>query len=158
MYRRTIWKDHVAGVQEGTDLNAANLNNIEAGVMEADALAAFQASSQQVADSIVEQCFEGMWRWRKWKSGIVELWCNTTVDSVNDKTWGNEYASAIINISFPFNVYNTNIQGMSTDFFTVCNATSGADGTGFAFRLKRTENKCDQKGIAVQFNICGSWK
>lgn len=44
MYKRTIWQDHVEGVQEGTDLNAANFNNIEAGVMEADALSALNAA------------------------------------------------------------------------------------------------------------------
>jgi hypothetical protein len=44
MYKPTIWQDHVEGVQEGTDMNAANFNNIEAGVMEASALAALNAA------------------------------------------------------------------------------------------------------------------
>lgn len=43
MYNRTIWKDHVEGVQEGTDLSAANMNNIEARVMENSALTALNA-------------------------------------------------------------------------------------------------------------------
>lgn len=43
MYKRTIWQDHVEGIQEGTDMNAANFNNLEAGTMEANALAAFNA-------------------------------------------------------------------------------------------------------------------
>ena len=43
MYKRTLWQDHVEGVQEGTPLSAANLNNIEAGTMEANALAALNA-------------------------------------------------------------------------------------------------------------------
>ena len=44
MYKPTIWQDKVEGVQEGTDMNAANFNNIEIGVMESDALAAMNAA------------------------------------------------------------------------------------------------------------------
>lgn len=44
MYKRTIWVDHVEGVQEGTDMNADNFNKIEAGTMEANALAALNAA------------------------------------------------------------------------------------------------------------------
>ena len=47
MYKRTIWVDHIEGVQEGTDMNAANFNNIEAGTMEANALAALNAEYQR---------------------------------------------------------------------------------------------------------------
>ena len=43
MYKRTIWQDHVEGIQDGTDMNAANFNNLEAGVMETAALAALNA-------------------------------------------------------------------------------------------------------------------
>ena len=41
MYKQTFWKDHVEGVQEGTDLNAENLNNIETGITEVSVLAAY---------------------------------------------------------------------------------------------------------------------
>lgn len=49
MYKPTIWQDHVEGVQEGTDVNAKNLNNIEIGVMEAAALAALNAENSRHA-------------------------------------------------------------------------------------------------------------
>lgn len=49
MYKRTIWQDHVEGVQDGTDMNAANFNNIEAGTMEASALAAMNSAHQRYA-------------------------------------------------------------------------------------------------------------
>lgn len=52
MYKPTQWQDHVPGVQEGTPLDAANLNNIEAGAMEAEALAAFIASQQNVGGNM----------------------------------------------------------------------------------------------------------
>ena len=47
MYKRTIWQDHVEGIQDGTDMNAANFNNIEAGVMENAALAALNSAYQR---------------------------------------------------------------------------------------------------------------
>ncbi len=50
MYKRTIWQDHVEGIQEGTDMNAANFNNLEAGTMEAAALAAFNAQMKRYDD------------------------------------------------------------------------------------------------------------
>lgn len=46
MYGPTQWKDHVEGVQEGTDLNAENLNNMEKGIMDAAALNAFKMSQE----------------------------------------------------------------------------------------------------------------
>lgn len=49
MYKRTIWQDHVPGVQEGTDMNAANFNNLEAGAMEANAMAAMMAAYRRYA-------------------------------------------------------------------------------------------------------------
>ena len=52
MFKRTMWKDHVPGVQEGTDLNAANLNNLEEGVTDAAALAAFYASQQNAGGNL----------------------------------------------------------------------------------------------------------
>ena len=54
MYKRTIWQDHVEGIQEGTDLNAANFNNLEAGTMEANAMAAINAEYQRHANDIAK--------------------------------------------------------------------------------------------------------
>lgn len=47
MYKRTIWQDHVEGIQEGTDMNAANFNNLEIGTMENAALAAMNSEHQR---------------------------------------------------------------------------------------------------------------
>lgn len=54
MYKRTIWKDHVEGIQEGTDMNAANFNNLEDGTMEANALAAYNAEYQRHCNDIAK--------------------------------------------------------------------------------------------------------
>ena len=52
MYKRTIWQDHVDGVQEGTDMSAANFNNLEAGTMEANALAALNTTYRRYDNDI----------------------------------------------------------------------------------------------------------
>ena len=54
MYKRTFWKDHVEGIQEGTDMNATNFNNIEAGTMEAHALAALNAAQLRYSADVAK--------------------------------------------------------------------------------------------------------
>ena len=52
MYQPTIWQDHVDGIQEGTDMNAANFNNIESGTMEAASLAAMNAAYRRYSNDM----------------------------------------------------------------------------------------------------------
>ena len=52
MYKRQIWQDHVEGIQDGTDMNAANFNNLEAGTMEAAALAAMNAAHRRYCNDM----------------------------------------------------------------------------------------------------------
>ena len=54
MYKRTIWQDHVEGIQDGTDMNAANFNNIEKGTMEANAIAALNTAYQRYAADVAK--------------------------------------------------------------------------------------------------------
>lgn len=54
MYKRTIWQDHVEGIQDGTDMNAANFNNLEAGAMEANAIAALNTAYQRYAADVAK--------------------------------------------------------------------------------------------------------
>lgn len=55
MYKPTIWVDDVPGVQTGTDLNAANFNNMETGVFESYALAALNSTYQRYANDAAAQ-------------------------------------------------------------------------------------------------------
>ena len=52
MYKRLFWQDHVEGIQEGTDMNATNFNNLEAGTMEAAALAAMNAAHRRYCNDM----------------------------------------------------------------------------------------------------------
>ena len=85
MYKPTLWQDHVEGVQEGTDMNAKNFNNIETGVIEAAALAALNAEFSRykadelaaIADYDVECGTVDGWTYVKKKSGFAE--CTGTI-------------------------------------------------------------------------------
>jgi len=54
MYKPTIWQDHVEGIQDGTDMNAANFNNLEAGTLEANTLAALNAAYRRYGNDIAK--------------------------------------------------------------------------------------------------------
>lgn len=56
-----------------------------------------------IADYVVEQGTDGIWTYRKWNSGIAELWGTYTGTSVTPTAWGNIYASDTIpRIDYPF--------------------------------------------------------
>ena len=56
-----------------------------------------------IADYVVEQGTSGIWTYRKWNSGIAELWGTYTGTSVTPTAWGNIYASDTIpRIDYPF--------------------------------------------------------
>ena len=54
MYKPTIWHDHIEGLQDGTDMSAANFNNLEIGAMEANALAALNAAERRYCSDIAK--------------------------------------------------------------------------------------------------------
>lgn len=56
-----------------------------------------------IDDYVVEQGTSGNWTYRKWNSGIAELWGTYTGTSVTPTAWGNIYASDTIpRIDYPF--------------------------------------------------------
>lgn len=54
MYKPTIWQDHIEGLQDGTDMSAANFNNLEIGAMEANALAALNAAERRYCSDVAK--------------------------------------------------------------------------------------------------------
>ena len=65
-----------------------------------DALAEAKAYTDNAAaggaDYIVEQGLTGKWRWRKWASGIAEMWATFDSDSLEmtSQTWGSLYTAS----------------------------------------------------------------
>lgn len=48
------------------------------------------------ADYVVEQGTTGVWTWRKWVSGVAEMWAVFGIDTLNMtvQTWGNMYTAS----------------------------------------------------------------
>lgn len=48
------------------------------------------------ADYVTEQCLTGKWMWRKWASGIAEMWATFDSDSLEmtSQTWGPLYTAS----------------------------------------------------------------
>ncbi len=49
------------------------------------------ANNQPVVDYVVEQGTSGIWIYRKWASGIAELWGSVTQTAKANTAWGDEY-------------------------------------------------------------------
>ena len=65
-------------------------------------------SDINIRDYIVEQGISGIWTYRKWNSGIAELWARgVNIKAAKDD---NQSVSAYNNIELPFIIYNRNCQ------------------------------------------------
>lgn len=73
------------------------------GELTLDSSAVAPTDKLPAADYVVEQGTDGIWTYRKWNSGIAELWGTYTGTSVTPTAWGNIYASdAFPRIDYPF--------------------------------------------------------
>ena len=62
-------------------------------------------NNSALADFVVQHGTNGIWTFRKWKSGIAECWCRKTVSATLNNNWGPLYTSGsltALNIAFPF--------------------------------------------------------
>ena len=86
-YNKTIWENDI------TPVSASNMNKIEDQIE--------QNTEALSIDYIVEQGTSGVWTYRKWNSGIAELWGTTTSANYNMTTsyGGTYYGTATITIS-----------------------------------------------------------
>lgn len=64
-------------------------------------------SALQGNDYIVDQDTSGIWTYRKWNSGAVDLWAKDSISSLAmTTTKGSMYSSTQIQKDLPFTVYN----------------------------------------------------
>ena len=58
-----------------------------------------------IADVIIEEGISGLWRYRKWASGVAECWCTKEITANITTAWGGIYTSGALadtNIVYPF--------------------------------------------------------
>ena len=60
-----------------------------------------------VADYIVDEGTEGMWRYRKWNSGIAECWGKHKFTNIPVTAWGNIYMASCGSVNFPASFFNS---------------------------------------------------
>lgn len=93
-YKKINWKN-----SPETEITAERLNHMDDGIFEAN-----EQLNLLSNDYIVEQGVEGIWTYRKWNSGIAELWGKQLLTNIAiDKPWGSIYESNVIKLpDFPF--------------------------------------------------------
>ena len=70
-----------------------------------DVAGSVRVNNSALADFVVQHGTNGIWTFRKWKSGIAECWCRKTVSATLNNNWGPLYTSGsltALNIAFPF--------------------------------------------------------
>ena len=80
-------------IEPGTPLNAENMNKL--------------LNKEDTADFVVEQGTSGVWKYRKWNSGIVELWTSSgSIQTPITTAWGVLYLgdNAFPQIDYPFKI------------------------------------------------------
>lgn len=112
-------------------------------------------------DRIVEAGTSGIWRWRKWRSGLAECWGAQTYTGNASAAWGGLYALECAAPDYP--IAFTDWPNVQRD--VVCNTAAGcwlsAYGTGTAancgpFALLRPTAM--QVSASVKFYVTGHWK
>lgn len=112
-------------------------------------------------DRIVEAGTSGIWRWRKWRSGLAECWGAQTYTGNASAAWGGLYALECAAPDYP--IAFTDWPNVQRD--VVCNTAAGcwlsAYGTGTAancgpFALLRPTAM--QVIASVKFYVTGHWK
>ncbi len=118
-------------------------------------------------DYIVEQGTNGIWTYRKWKSGLAECWGRIKVDVIVNTAYGNLYKSGNIGRqTFPFTFIEPPVVNPTLDdnaasgFLMVAGANSNGTTT------TQTSNYCIARGTPkdssssyfVNYDVKGRWK
>lgn len=90
----------------------------------------------RVDDYVIEEGEDTGWRYIKWNSGEVELWCQVNVTPVNDDVHGNLYYSQEISIPLPFKVSRAVLSGSAGRLNLISNPTAVYEDQAVKFRLQ----------------------
>lgn len=114
----------------------------------------------EIADYVVEQGTEGMWRYRKWNSGIAECWGYTSAESIACTTqWGSAYYSSPRTYNFP--------SGLFLPYPTVNALLYDNGGLGWItintwsesnVNLYISEPISNTRNMQICFQVSGRWK
>ena len=119
---------------------------------------------EQLPDYVVDRGTSGIWKYRKWNSGDVELWGETTLTLTNyaSSIGGSWYGYNTGSISLPFTVYSPNTQisaKVGTGFAHSGNCyTAGGQSSITAITGYAIANTSGSQTTQWHFQIQGKWK
>lgn len=76
--------------------NVSNLSNTVSG--NSTRIASLESKSHSTSDYIVSQGTSGIWTYRKWNSGMAEVWGHYSINANCNAAWGTMVETAIINL------------------------------------------------------------
>lgn len=117
----------------------------------------YTASVNALVDYIVEQGTSGIWTYRKWNSGYVEMYgsYSPTVTCTNQQ--GYLCFSNEIYVNFPFEVYNSSICLETQDNWYMAKLSSRSN-TAFGYKMVRGNTLSTEYSITTHFQVKGRWK
>ena len=86
-------------------------------------------------DYITEQGTSGIWTYRKWHSGIVECWADTTLSPTSYTQSGSTYYTEVITLQLPLTFRPMTVSGICGMLHWIVNPTRGNGSIGI--RLAR---------------------
>lgn len=109
-------------------------------------------------DLVIDQGFDSntKWRWRRWKSGIAEMWLDmgtvTPTTSTNDN---GQYYSENLYVYPPFFVYPWSMTGTTNNYSYICNMGGSATNQRYSFRIGRAAPIVVNTAHNLCLYICG---
>lgn len=128
-------------IEEGTPLNALNMNKL---------------LNKENNDYIVEQGTSGIWTYRKWNSGIAELWGKAT-----NLNAGYDEVSSFNRLWLPISIYNpvANFTSLSWQIHSIWMVDLDIeDKSVFEFMATTHEPENNITDAVISIRIIGSWK
>lgn len=106
-----------------------------------------------IPDYVTESGKWGPWSYRKWASGIGELWCTTWVQATSSTAIGSGFYSSQFSFTLPFAVKEAVVTGTAGNICIVTNADTS--GETVVFRLFRPGAISTTSKYEVKLNIKG---
>ena len=118
-----------------------------------------------INDVVIEQGINGIWTYRKWKSGIAECWGTRIIENVKvDKTWGSlYYAEPPESIQYPLTFINKPIETvmMSSDGMWTWYAAASINTTMYTgkYLIMRPDSASTTAyTVYLHYQVRGQWK
>lgn len=122
-------------------------------------------SISRASDYVVGIGTSGIWSWRKWASGIAELFGSTTFESGAWASWGSMYYSLndCGNIPYPFEFIGYPIEqvtlGQATfDLWLIQSTACSKTSTGSYYGGRAASATNTDVDVYVDFYVVGQWK